>query len=303
MAKVLNFGGITPTLRASRDPPKYSEYNDITGPNGEKFADLRKNRGTPRRGGWVRLTSLILIILLVLIALGVGLGVGLTRNKSTTPSNPSPVNTPKPKFPVGSYSLTTFLGTVATACTPDAATWRCYPYETYNESSTGSQTTFNWVISPSHSSSTSSSNLTVSSSNNPFALTFTNATLSLVNQGTANEAYSFSVPMQKIVVPTTALTSDGSTTECLYNNTIFQASLYTKKSKTYPPGAQNGVVDTTKQYGAWPYAVDVEQAIGAGSGVPDCYKVVNGVRGDKVDIGTVTSARSTCMCLYQNYGQ
>lgn len=299
MARMLNFG-FPPTLHASRHPPEYSEYNDIIGPHGEKFADLRRNRTVPRRGGWVRLASLGLILLLILIALGVGLGVGLTRKKTNgSPPNPSPVNAARPAFPAGSYSFTTFLDSISTACTPNSATWQCYPYETYNESSSGSEAVFNWDILPSDSSSGGTSQYLISSSNNPFALTFTNATLSLINQGTVNEAYSFSVPMQKIVVPTVALTSDDATTECYYNHTMFEATLYTRKAKTYPAGSPKS---SGQLYGPWPYAVQIEEIINAGPNVPECYKVINGVKGDKVNIGIVPSARNFCACLYQNYG-
>ena len=302
----LLWNNLTPTLHATRNPPPYSEYNNLIGPNGEKFADLRKNRTIPRRGGWLRFVLIIVVLVIVAIALGVGLGVGLTRKSSSPTATPSPSSTPRPEFPIGSYSLTTFLDTVATGCTPNDDTWRCYPYQTYNESTTGSQTVFNWVITSSDpSSSTSSSaattSLLISSSNNPFALTFTNASLTLVNQGTSNEAYSFSVPMEKIVVPTVAITADGSSAECVYTHTMFQASLFRRKAKTYPAGVQSGVM-TQQAYGAWPYAVQIEEVIGAGSGVPECYKVNNGVRGAKVDIGTVANSRNVCMCLYQNYG-
>lgn len=72
--------------RFDHSVPPVNAYDDITGPRGEKFGDLRQNKPfrPPNRGGWRRFVCLGLIVLIVLlaIALGVGLGVGLTRKKS-----------------------------------------------------------------------------------------------------------------------------------------------------------------------------------------------------------------------------
>jgi hypothetical protein len=65
----------------TREPLPYTEYNDVTGPRGEKFSDLRNNRHVAKRGGWTRVLLIALIVLLVVIGLAVGLGVGLTRSK------------------------------------------------------------------------------------------------------------------------------------------------------------------------------------------------------------------------------
>ena len=65
-----------------RGPP-YTEYDNVTGPRGEKFSDLRNNRHVAKRGGWTRVLLMALIVLLVIMGLGVGLGVGLTRSKKS----------------------------------------------------------------------------------------------------------------------------------------------------------------------------------------------------------------------------
>lgn len=169
-------------------------------------------------------------------------------------------------------------------------------------------TTFNWIIDPTPSGlsgqSTGNSSYIISSSDNPFALTFTNASLGLENAGSKDEAYTFRVPMQKIVVPAAPLTADNAATECYYNNTIFSAKLYTRIAKTYPvqAGSASGNPDPDPNaiFGEWPYAVEVQQFIDGGNGVPDCYKVVNGVKGEKVDVGS-TTINDSCDCLYMNY--
>ena len=65
-------------------PPPYAEYNDVTGPRGEKFSDLRNNRHVAKRGGWTRVLLIALVVLLIIVGLAVGLGVGLTRSKRSS---------------------------------------------------------------------------------------------------------------------------------------------------------------------------------------------------------------------------
>jgi hypothetical protein len=67
-----------------RGTPPYAEYDNVTGPRGEKFSDLRNNRHVAKRGGWTRVLLIALIVLLIIVGLGVGLGVGLTRSKKNS---------------------------------------------------------------------------------------------------------------------------------------------------------------------------------------------------------------------------
>jgi hypothetical protein len=66
-----------------RGPPPGGEYDNVTGPRGEKFSDLRNNRHVAKRGGWTRVLLIALIVLLIIVGLAVGLGVGLTRSKKS----------------------------------------------------------------------------------------------------------------------------------------------------------------------------------------------------------------------------
>lgn len=216
-------------------------------------------------------------------------------NCYSTPS-PSPQATAAP-FPAGSYAFDTYLLTVSTDCTPNPNTWRCYPYATYGEVGSGADSTFNWVITPTAENGT---DYVISSTNNPFALDFTNATLTMTDPGQSSEAYRFSVNMQKMVIPNVTLTADGASTDCFYNGTMLSAVLYTKKEKTYP--AQNKTSPSTAEaYLPWPYAVEVQQVASGGAGVPDCYKMINGNTGEHVTVGT-EPANQTCQCVYENYG-
>jgi hypothetical protein len=122
----------------------------------------------------------------------------------------------------------------------------------------------------------------------------------MTHQGQSSEAYTFSVNMQKSVIPNVTLTADGSSTDCFYNGTIFSAVLYTKREKTYP--AQTATSPSSPgAYPPWPYAVEVQQVASGGARVPDCYEMVNGDTGAHVPIGTVSDSQ-TCQCIYQNYG-
>lgn len=157
-------------------------------------------------------------------------------------------------------------------------------------------TTFDWIITP-----TNNSQFVISSSNNPFALTFSNATLNMVDAGLSSEAYTFQVPMDKQVIPTTALTDDNSASICDYNGTTFSATLYTKMASTYPSSSSASNSSSGAPFRPWPHAVSVQQVIGGGVSVPSCYKTVNGNRGDRIPLDT-EPAQSNCRCAYQNFG-
>ena len=214
-------------------------------------------------------------------------------------------------FPIGSYTFTTFLDTTSTNCTSNPASWKCEPSVTYATSPTNSQATFNWIISAANSSSNSRSNLTISSTNNPFAIDFSNATLILVDAGTDNERYTFTTTVQKAVYPSFNV-------RCYYNDTLFTADLYTSKPNSYPnnstsAGATSSAAGAAATDGAagapaggafadWNYAVDATQSIGGGVDVPACYSLNNGQPGDRVTSGyTMMPAADFCSCAYKNY--
>lgn len=209
-------------------------------------------------------------------------------------------------FPIGSYSLNTFLDTVSTNCTSNSATWRCYPYTTYSSSPTAALATFNWIIT---ASATSSGNYTISSTDNPFAINFVNASLRLLDANAATERYHFQIPINKLVVPSAAITSDNQMATCFFNGTIFEANLYTKIANTYPPASSSNTSAAASPsssagggFGSWPHAVEVTQTIGGGIGVPDCFEVMDGNLGARISQGlTAQVAGDMCSCAYKNY--
>ncbi|MCJ1301538.1 hypothetical protein MMC08_004339 [Hypocenomyce scalaris] len=300
--------GDPPRHSYEKSPPAYRVWNK-PGPRREKLADVRNNKFIARRGGWKRLLILALVIVAVLVALIVGLVLGLRKKKhnssqaSAPPSSSS--SSPTGPFPIGSYALNTFLDTVSTNCTSNSATWRCYPYTTYSSSPTAALATFNWIIT---ASASSSGNYTISSTDNPFAINFVNASLTLLDANAATERYNFQIPINKIVVPSAAITSDNQIANCFFNATQFEANLYTKMPKTYPPASSSTASAASPSstaataFESWPYAVEVTQTIGGGSGVPDCFEVVNGNLGEQITDGlTAQAAGDMCSCAYKNY--
>ncbi|KAF2729411.1 hypothetical protein EJ04DRAFT_515961 [Polyplosphaeria fusca] len=297
----------------------YSVWSD-----GEKFSKLRNSKQIAKRGGWKRIALIVLILILIIVAVAVGLAVGLKKKKSVddtsnqaspaqsttspnavnnpnNPNNPSPTAPSSPSstpssFPLGTYSLVTFLDTVQTNCTSNPATWTCYPYTVYNDSPSKSLATFNWIIT-----SSSGGSYQISSTDNPFSISFKNADMELLDEGQDTERYRVQMTQTKTVSPSEALTRDNAAVECAFDGTSLQASLYTKMAKGYPD-TEHGDPTGNPSYSVWPFAVRVEQAVGGGEAIPSCYKLQNGQHGDQVTQGLeAQDAGNLCSCLYRNF--
>lgn len=210
---------------------------------------------------------------------------------------------------MGSWTFTTFLSTVSTNCTSNPKSWTCEPSQTFAQSPSGAKAMFNWIITQ---DSPAAKTFSISSANNPFAITFANASLTLLDAGGNNERYTFeahSVP--KTVYPSSNI-------KCYYNGTTFSGALYTNKPKTYPSDAASSsstapaasaTSSTTASGGGpsqpfadWNFAVDAAQSIGGGVDVPECYAWNNGIDGARVTNGyTSEPMGSFCSCAYTNY--
>ncbi|KAB8446240.1 hypothetical protein FH972_025222 [Carpinus fangiana] len=311
--------GRPPNHDAEKQPPEYAAVWDRTAAGAGSFSgadDLGWSGKSSSRGGWKRLAAIIAVVLVVIIALAVGLGVGLTRKKSSDssseqqqPSGTDSLNTPQP-FPLGSWSLSTALSTVDTACTSAADTWACPPYQTYAQSPSGAETVYNWRITASNPSAINDS-LLISSTDNYFLLMFSNTTLSLTDAGQPTERYTFSIDAPKQVYPTQSLSDSSGRDTCFFNGTLLSASLYTRMPTTYNPTAgANGttamaatVAAMSNAFADWPYAVQVNFTQPGGNDVPDCYPVIdNVVSGPRITSGlTAQPESSTCSCNYANY--
>ena len=333
----LRENGSTTSLPGRSAPPAYGwvpeakpkpEPEDGRVPvEGEKLAELRRGGGhiRSRRGGWVRLGLIFGVLALIVIGLAVGLGVGLTVGKENNkkqqpdpgPSNPGtgPMNN---TFPLGEYSMVTALKDVSTNCTSNSATWSCYPATVFDPSVPGSNTssmaTFNWIIQPTASDYATVStgatsdagipaNLTISSTNNPLSVSFTNQSLTYFasSSNSTSARYTFSFTTSKVVFPPVALTSDNAATKCFYNQTMFLATLYLAAPRDYPSSSlanSDGVGGFTQ----WPFALEITQTSPGGQDVPACYEYINGAVGKPISPGLAPEpSTKQCLCDYNNF--
>lgn len=198
--------------------------------------------------------------------------------------------------------MITFLSTVQTDCTSDPSTWTCAPYVLYENDQSGAMATFNWNIStsPDHPDGR-----TISSIADSFGSSFSNVPLQLVGKGTDAERYTFQLTVDKEVRPTSSLTEDddddgggGASTTCFYNSTTFQAYLYTRMARDYPPD------DSGASFDPWPYAARVEEVAGGGEDAPSCYRLEDGrAAGEPIrsDALRPRPRGDLCDCLWMNW--
>jgi hypothetical protein len=289
------------------------------------LARLRKtwSGATGKRGGWGRLV-LLAVAIIALIGLAVGLGVGLTvgqkkdhESDSIATSNGGDTQDGSAliqQLPLGQYSFSTKLRAQQTNCSSNPATWRCYPYTVLDLSNPGteasSSSTFDWIIrnesatyatstTPNTPTSSVPANLTISSTNNPFALAFDTQQLTyFADTNATSPRLTFAFALPKTVVPTSSLTSDNAATQCYFNSTILSGTIYLA-------GTVDSAANSTgsSSYQEWPYPVEIVQSSPGGDGTPDCYETVNGQLGARVVQGLEPKEEGDeCRCEYRNYG-
>jgi hypothetical protein len=177
-----------------------------------------------------------------------------TSTETDTPSKPSSTLTPSAMpsgFPLGAYSLVTFLDTVATGCTSNNATWTCAPYTDYYSDPQKAIAVINWEITGSSGSYKISSK-----DSSDLYMTFQNAPLDLLDKGKDTERYRFQISRTKTVNMTGTIGDSKGTFECDYGATNLQAYLYTRMQRTYPddtivvPNTPNTVWPFGKQHSA-----------------------------------------------------
>lgn len=187
-----------------------------------------------------------------------------------------------------------------------------------NSSSSGTDSTdyatFNWVITTTSSNyatnetgSTSDkgipANLSVSSTNNPFGISFSNQPLTYISSSSNSSSarYTFSVEMSKYTVPSVSLTNDNTQSRCFFNATTLSGSLYLSAARNFPAGS---LMNSTSVGGftQWPFAVEVTQSSPGGANIPACYSFVNGTIGDRIATDLAAQpASSECLCGYRNF--
>ena len=169
--------------------------------------------------------------------------------------------------------------------------------------------TFDWIIrneSATYATSTTPNtptagvpaNLTISSTNNPFALTFADQQLTYyADTNATSPRLTFAFALPKTVVPTSALTSDNAATQCFFNSTTLSGTIYLAGS------LDSSANSAPSSYQKWPYAVEIIQSSPGGEGTPDCYETIDGKLGAKVVQGLEPEAEGEeCRCEYRNHG-
>ncbi|KAK3695291.1 hypothetical protein B0T22DRAFT_438302 [Podospora appendiculata] len=254
-----------------------------------------------KRGGWYRLVLAAILLVGLTVGLAAGLTIGLRNRNQAAP----PQHLPTDLFPAGSYTFTTALTNVSTNCTRgNPSAWRCYPYSTYDPSAPSlAAAAFSWVITPATLYS-----YVISSSDNPFAPSFANVSLTLLDGNQYTERFTFRFPMAKAVVPATATaTGPGpGPAVCWFNSTVVSATIWTRMRASYPASITGVPSPTNASYtfAPWPFAVEVKQSQEAGEDVPDCRDasgraVDSGGGGGGGGGGT---GSGECACWYSNYG-
>lgn len=266
---------------------------------------------------------LVVVVIVVVLGLAVGLGVGLTvgrgkdhESENTTISNNGGDTQPTliQQLPLGQYSFATSLRAQQTNCSSNPATWRCYPYTVFNPSDQSTQSssmsTFDWIIentstiyatstTPNTPTSGVPANLTLSSTNNPFALAFTAQELTYhADTNSSSPRLTFAFPLPKVVVPTSALTSNNAVTQCYFNSTILSGTIYLAESVNSSFNNSSG----SGSYQDWPYAVEVLQSSPGGEEIPNCYQMVDGKLGARIEGLEPEAEGDECRCEYRNYG-
>jgi hypothetical protein len=198
---------------------------------------------------------------------------------------------------LGSYSFNTALTKISTNCSSNPAAFTCYPHQTYLPSSPDtSLAIFSWTIS-----SLNSYTYTISSSSNPFAPSFANITLILLDGNQYTERFTFSFTMANLpIIPSTNLVpGQTSAATCYFNSTVLTATLWTRVRATYPANITSVAAPTnaSASFAPWPFRADVVEVQKAGAGVPDCRDYQGRPLGD-----FETAGDGECGCWYSNYG-
>ncbi|KAI5458071.1 hypothetical protein BGZ63DRAFT_427359 [Mariannaea sp. PMI_226] len=264
-------------------PPTYQEESwksEGDGPESQASEKVVSRRRLADRWCCI-LGTIVAILVTIAIGLAIGLTVGL---KDHSHHGNSSGNDSDQSFPAGSFSFKADLQETSTNCTSNPSTWRCFPYNI------GDAATFYWVITA-NGSTNSSSPFTISSSDNPFAPSFSNVPLKLLDKGEPTERLHFSFTMTKKVVPSGSLSPSNRAAECSFSGTVFEATMWTRqkgKSNVGEPDPGDTI------YGPWPRNVEIVQSKESQLGQPQCEDSDGNV------IADVQAESGTCSCRYSN---
>ncbi|KAL7945113.1 hypothetical protein V8C42DRAFT_324602 [Trichoderma barbatum] len=224
------------------------------------------------------LILIIAVIMVVLVGLAVGLSLGLSK-ASVTNGKGSGRDAFLPHLPTGAFAFDTLLQESSTACTSNPTTWICL------SSKEGPLIRFYWTITESNS------RYFVSSSNDPIASSFSNIPLTLLDGGEEDERLTFSFKLNATFEP--PITTTNRAAKCIYTDTTFQATLWTKRGTQQP---YSSIQKRTEGYGSWMRLVEIAEMKNATLGVPECVDSQGNV------IADVQAEMGTCECVYRTKG-
>ena len=285
--------GDPPRESEEEKPPSYNGGITKAGVTTVRKEEEGKNGGTrsggvaaltdrvSRRGGWWRLLLILVVALVVIPGLVLGLALGLTKGKHHHSSSSTATNS-TPPFPAGSWNFAVVLDTVTTACTPNSATWACFPYNTYAQNPSASHLVFNWIIT-----STSATAFTIMSTPNTFSLDFPATPLTLLDANTPNQRWSFNLPLPKQLKPNMPLGGDGITDICYFNQSTLTGVLY----ENVPAGANLTNVGVPID---WPGTAWVAQT---SPNAPICERTTDG---SQVPLAGVAPG-GDCTCAWETF--
>ncbi|CAK7235452.1 hypothetical protein SCUCBS95973_009274 [Sporothrix curviconia] len=293
-----------------------------------------------KRGGWWRLVLTLVLLAAIAVGLGVGLKYGLQKASSAEEGGDDGGNssagdgggdggggggssnsTPSNAFPAGSYTFTVALTNVSTACTTNGFAFGCAPGSDRVFSASGSPAaqnasavTYAWVISGTTSQSTSGETTTTysvssasssSSSSSSSAPSFDNVHMTLLDAGLSSERLVFNFQMDLAYVPTSDLiAAQTSSATCYFNQTAFQATLWTKQRATFPATISSVTVpaNASSTFSPWPFAVAIEEVQQAAPAIPDCIDYHGNSLGNfsAATGGSSDGSSAICGCWYSN---
>jgi hypothetical protein len=167
-------------------------------------------------------------------------------DKPPTPTSSVAASALPSGFPVGTYSLITFLDTAQTACTTNNATWPCAPNTNYYVDQQKALTILNWEIS----GSAGAYKISSKGQDPTIGAMFQNEKLELLDSGKDTERFRFQINRPRAFNVTGRIGDQRGDFECDYPSTTIQALLYTKMARTYPKETI-AVPDTGNP--AWPF--------------------------------------------------
>lgn len=265
----------------------------------EKLRQLRNEDDEGEIVLWWRRKRVIALALVVItaVALAIGLGVGLSRTKESSRKAAAAGNrTETPlEFPLKEWSLSARLVEANTGCTSNPDIWRCYPYSIGGAAlfdltivNTSASYAPNNTAGKDEGATRAPADLLISSSN-PFAIPFTNQSLTYV-RSTSNssaERFEWTFEMTKPVMPASSVMATGAAAKCSFAETVFLGTLYLSA-----PRSAMGEGQTRDD--EWPYAVEIRQSKQGDGGPAEC----EGMDGGRV---SVPGASGVCDCVYRNY--